>query len=83
MNLSEFELKISTNLSLSEKDSRKMDRTLDDIAQEIGMDKFEILDFISYSADEELKNLQFNYNWEIFRNKLIKRLKPKRQGKSS
>ncbi|MCC6275201.1 MAG: hypothetical protein IT569_05060 [Leptospiraceae bacterium] len=76
MKLSDFEIKISSVLSLSEKDSRKMDRTLDDIAQEIGMDKNEILDFVSYSADEELKNLQFNYNWEIFRRKMVQRLRP-------
>jgi hypothetical protein len=69
--------KISNLLNLNEKDSRRMERVIDDISSVSGLGQEEILDFLRYGSEVELLDLEKNYNWEKFRiliqKKLVKR----------
>ncbi len=73
--LNEFEKTIQDQLSLNDRDSRKMDRVLSDIEQIVGMSKIEILEFLVYGAKNEIEELNHNYNWLDFQKKLVKRLR--------
>lgn len=68
---------ISLILGLNEKDARRMERVIDDLSSVSGFEKNEILDFLRYGSEKELKELHENYNWEKFRiliqKKLVKR----------
>jgi hypothetical protein len=73
--LTVFESKISGNLILNDRDTRRMDRVISDLSQNTGMEKQEILDFLVYGAEKELKELQISYDWEFFRRKIQGKLK--------
>ncbi|MBP9886526.1 MAG: hypothetical protein KBF93_09535 [Leptospiraceae bacterium] len=75
MELTFFESKISTNLILNDRDSRRMDRVISDISQNTGMEKQEVLDFLVYGAEKELQQLQVSYDWETFRRLIQSKLK--------
>ncbi|HMV42713.1 MAG TPA: hypothetical protein PK079_11735 [Leptospiraceae bacterium] len=75
MELTAFESRISLELSLNEKDSRRMDRVIADLSENIGMSKQEILDFLIYGSTKELEALHISYDWEAFRRKIQSRLK--------
>ncbi|MBP7282280.1 MAG: hypothetical protein KBA66_11935 [Leptospiraceae bacterium] len=75
MELTLFESKISDNLTLNDRDSRRMDRVISDISQNTGMEKQEILDFLVYGAEKELEQLQVSYDWEKFRRQIQSKLK--------
>jgi len=70
-----FESKISNNLTLNDRDSRRMDRVISDISQNTGMEKQEVLDFLVYGAEKELQQLQVSYDWESFRRLIQSKLK--------
>lgn len=75
MELTAFESQISINLSLSEKDSRRMDRVISDISDNVGMTKQEILDFLMFGSTLELEALHLSYDWESFRRKIQSKLR--------
>lgn len=75
MELTAFELKISTNLNLNDRDSRRMDRVISDISMNTGMEKQEVLDFLVYGAEKEMEGLYVSYDWEFFRRKIEIKLK--------
>jgi hypothetical protein len=74
--LNEFEKKIQSTLNLDEKSTRRMDRVIADLTQEVGMEKLEILEFLSYGASTELSELELNYDWIKFYRKILKKLRP-------
>lgn len=75
MELTFFESKISNNLTLNDRDARRMDRVISDISQNTGMEKQEVLDFLVYGAEKELHQLQVSYDWESFRRLIQSKLK--------
>ncbi len=70
----DFEARISKVLSLSDKDTRRMDRVISDLSDISGMEKIEILDYLRYGSEKELKELQESYHWEKFRIQIQKKL---------
>lgn len=75
MALTLFESQISSHLILNDRDSRRMDRVISDVSQTTGMNKQEVLEFLIYGAENELKQLQISYDWEFFRRKIESKLK--------
>jgi hypothetical protein len=71
-----FSKQIQNKLHLSEKDSNKMERAILEISEATGMDKEWILEFIEYGGQEVLNDLEINFQWNQFRNKIIQKLKP-------
>lgn len=76
INLTEFEKRIQDVFHFDDKSSRRMERVISDLTQLVGMEKLEILEFLSYGATTELKELEVNYDWNRFQNKVLKKLKP-------
>lgn len=76
INLTEFEKKIQETFHFDDKSSRRMERVISDLTQLVGMEKQEILEFLSYGATTELKELEVNYDWNRFQKKVLKKLKP-------
>lgn len=74
MELTFFEAKISSNLVLNDRDSRRMDRVISDLSQNTGMEKQEVLEFLIYGAEKELEQLQVSYDWEMFRRQIQRKL---------
>ncbi len=70
-----FETQIQSLLNLDDKAARRMDRLISDLTQKVGFEKQEILEFLSFSALEEVKELELNYDWKLFEKKLLKKLK--------
>ncbi len=75
MELTAFESNIASHLILNDRDSRRMDRVISDVSQHTGMEKQEVLEFLIYGAENELKQLQVSYDWEFFRRKIESKLK--------
>ncbi|MCE9499934.1 MAG: hypothetical protein K8R21_05470 [Leptospira sp.] len=80
MILTDFENRIQVTMKLNDRDSKRMDRSINDIASLTGMRAQEVLDFIIFGAEGELKSLHESYDWEVFRKKIVLRLRPQRQG---
>ena len=76
MEYTEFSRQIEDKLNLSEKDSLRMERAILEINDHTGLGKEDILEFISYGATTELKQLEVDFRWSEFRNKIIKKLRP-------
>ena len=75
MELTIFESKISNNLMLNDRASRRMDCVISDVSQNTGMEKQEVLDFLVYGAEKEIDQLQLSYDWETFRRQIQSKLK--------
>lgn len=73
--MEDFEKQIKNLLQLDDRATRKMDRLLEDIAQIVGWKKQEILEFISFIAVQEVKELELDYDWKRFEKKLLKKLR--------
>lgn len=73
--MEDFEKQIKDLLQLDDRATRKMDRLLEDIAQIVGWKKQEILEFISFIAVQEVKELELDYDWKRFEKKLLKKLR--------
>lgn len=73
--MEDFEIKIRKLLELDERSTRKMDRLISDLSQRVGWKKEEILEFISFTATKEVKELELNYDWKLFEKKLLKKLR--------
>lgn len=73
--LTHFERKIQIEFSLSDKDSRRMDRAIHDIAEAVGMTKEEVFDYIKFGCEEELKSLELDYDWKAFFRSITFRLR--------
>lgn len=62
--------------SFKEKDAKRLVRVIEDLSLVTGMTNNEIFDFMRFGAEEEFAILKEDYNWEKFRIRLQKRLKP-------
>lgn len=72
-----FEIQIQKLLNLNDKSTRRMDRLISDLTQKVGLEKQEILEFITYIALEEVQELEGNYDWIAFERKILKRIRAK------
>jgi hypothetical protein len=68
-------LVIQKILRRDEKFSRKMDRCITEISIITGMNFSDILDFLQFGAEKELKELDESFDWNSFRRKIAARLK--------
>jgi hypothetical protein len=75
ISLTEFEIRLKQEFSLSDRDARRMDRAVTDISNATGMSKTEIFDFLKFGADTELSELRENYDWNDFYRSIVKKLK--------
>lgn len=73
-NFREIEKKISQILHFNDKDSKKMERAIHDIALHVSMEKREVADFVLYNAEKEIEKLKHSNNWKLFKNNIIQRL---------
>jgi hypothetical protein len=73
--LTEFELQLLETFSLSDKDARRLDRVIADLSIVVGMDAYEIFDFMRFGIEQEFIDLKSDYNWEKFRIKIQRKLK--------
>jgi hypothetical protein len=64
-------------LRRDEKYCRRMDRCITEISILTGMGFTDILDFLQFGADTELKELDESFDWTHFRKKISARLKGK------
>ena len=70
-------LKIMKILSRDEKFSRRMERCIIDITIDTGMDFFDILDFLQFSAEREILELDISFDWNGFRRSITNKLRKK------
>ncbi len=70
-------LVIQKILRRDEKFSRKMDRCITEISTITGMNVSDILDFLQFGAERELRELDESFDWNSFRKKIANRLKGK------
>ncbi|MDX1959871.1 MAG: hypothetical protein SFU98_14970, partial [Leptospiraceae bacterium] len=64
--LTELESKIVLNFHFSERDSRRLARSIEDIARLCGFETQEIYEFLLFGAELELETLKETYDWERF-----------------
>lgn len=64
-------------LRRDEKFCRKMDRCITEISTLTGMEFTDILDFLQFGAETELKELDESFDWNRFRKRIALRLKGK------
>ncbi|MDV6234999.1 hypothetical protein CH379_005075 [Leptospira ellisii] len=70
----ELEKKILSIVVLEDRDARKLGRILQDAALVTGMTEDEIVEFIPFGLEEEIKTLKTEYNFSIFKKALISKL---------
>ncbi|NCN08895.1 MAG: hypothetical protein GW938_03510 [Leptospira sp.] len=73
--LTDFEKELLLEFTLSDRDARRMDRVVTDIAAFVGMDKFEVFDFLKFGCEEELNQLKIDYDWKRLQKSIQFRLK--------
>ncbi|MCG9874698.1 MAG: hypothetical protein MH321_07935 [Leptospiraceae bacterium] len=73
--LTSFEKELQLEFTLSDRDARRMDRVVTDIAALVGMDKFEVFDFLKFGCEEELNQLKIDYDWKRLQKSIQFRLK--------
>ncbi|MCZ8238658.1 MAG: hypothetical protein O9346_16385 [Leptospiraceae bacterium] len=73
--LTSFEKELQLEFTLSDRDARRMDRVVTDIAALVGMDKFEVFDFLKFGCEEELSQLKIDYDWKRLQKSIQFRLK--------
>lgn len=73
--LTDFEKELLLEFTLSDRDARRMDRVVTDIAAVVGMDKFEVFDFLKFGCEEELNQLKIDYDWKRLQKSIQFRLK--------
>lgn len=74
--ISELALQIQNRLGFVEKDANRMERSILEISEITGMDSESILEFIEHGCSVELQILAQNFQWNQFRNLIIKKIKP-------
>ncbi|GBF49592.1 hypothetical protein LPTSP4_11080 [Leptospira ryugenii] len=72
--LTDFEKELQSTFSLSDKDTRRLERVISDLCLVVGMQSFEIFDFLRFGAEDEFAKLKDDYNWEAFRIRIQKKL---------
>ncbi|TGK35153.1 hypothetical protein EHQ12_14945 [Leptospira gomenensis] len=70
----ELEKKILSIVVLEDRDTRKLGRILQDTALVTGMSEDEIIDFLPFGLEEEIKILQTEYNFSAFKKALVSKL---------
>ncbi|WCL48573.1 hypothetical protein [Leptospira sp. GIMC2001] len=73
--LNYFEILLRDEFDLSDRDARRMDRAVHDIAHSVGMEKREVFDFIKFGCESDMKKLNENYDWKDFHRSIVLRLK--------
>ncbi len=73
--LTEFENQLLETFSLSDRDARRLERVIADLSIVVGMDAYEIFDFMRFGVEQEFIDLKADYNWEKFRIKIQRKLK--------
>jgi hypothetical protein len=73
--LTDFEKELTIEFSMSDRDARRMDRVIVDISAIVGMDKFEVYDFLKFGCEEELNQLKIDYDWKRLQRSICFRLK--------
>ena len=73
--LNEFEKELQCEFTLSDRDARRMDRVVTDISDTVGMDKFEVFDFLKFGCEDELNQLKIDYDWKRLQKSIQFRLK--------
>lgn len=72
--LNDFERILQVEFALNDRDSRRMDRAIHDIAASIGMTKTEVFEFLMFGCEGELSDLVKNYDWIAFQRSIRFRL---------
>lgn len=75
--LTPFESELRDLFGLNDKDSRRINRVIEDLVLLTGMTQSEIFDFLRFGAEAEFAQLKADYDWESFKRKIAKRLKPR------
>lgn len=73
--LTDFEIQLQEEFGLSDRDSRRMDRAVHDIAEIVAMSKTEVFEFIKFGCEDELNALESDYDWNAFLRSISFRLK--------
>jgi hypothetical protein len=73
--LTSFEILLRDEFSLSDRDARRMDRSIQDISDSVGLTRVEVFDFIKFGCENELKHLAENYDWKAFHRSIVFRLR--------
>lgn len=74
LELTPLETKILSNLALEDRDARKLGRILQDVVLITGLSEDELLEFIPFGLEEEIKLLKVEYNFALFKKALILKL---------
>ncbi|MBM9578705.1 hypothetical protein JWG45_16280 [Leptospira sp. 201903070] len=74
LELTPLETKILANLSLEDRDARKLGRILQDVVLVTGLSEDELLEFIPFGLEEEIILLRTEYNFTKFKKSLIAKL---------
>ncbi|XDD51799.1 hypothetical protein AB3N59_08800 [Leptospira sp. WS92.C1] len=74
LELTELEIKILNILTLEDRDARKLGRILQDVGLVTGLNEDELLEFIPFGLEEEIRILKDEYNFSNFKKALIKKL---------
>ncbi|EMY77599.1 hypothetical protein LEP1GSC060_1202 [Leptospira weilii serovar Ranarum str. ICFT] len=74
LELTELEIKILNLIPLDERDVRKLGRILHDVTLITGMTEDEIIEFIPFGLEDEIRILKIEYNFGNFKKALVSKL---------
>ncbi|EMF83981.1 hypothetical protein LEP1GSC188_4397 [Leptospira weilii serovar Topaz str. LT2116] len=74
LELNELEIKILNLISLEVRDVRKLGRILHDVTLVTGMTEEEIIEFIPFGLEDEIRILKIEYNFNDFKKALVSKL---------
>ncbi|TGM96398.1 hypothetical protein [Leptospira yasudae] len=74
LELTELEKKILNLIPLDDRDARKMGRILHDATLVTGLTEDEIIEFIPFGLEEEIRILKSEYNFSAFKKSLVSKL---------
>ncbi|WP_078127912.1 hypothetical protein [Leptospira alexanderi] len=74
LELNELEIKILNLIPLEVRDVRKLGRILHDVTLVTGMTEEEIVEFIPFGLEDEIRILKVEYNFNNFKKALVSKL---------
>ncbi|EKR63808.1 MULTISPECIES: hypothetical protein [Leptospira] len=77
LELNELEIKILNLIPLEVRDVRKLGRILHDVTLVTGMTEEEIIEFIPFGLEDEVRILKVEYNFNDFKKALVSKLTKK------
>ncbi|EMN43154.1 hypothetical protein [Leptospira weilii] len=77
LELNELEIKILNLIPLEARDVRKLGRILHDVTLVTGMTEEEIIEFIPFGLEDEVRILKVEYNFNDFKKALVSKLTKK------